>query len=293
MKQKKVFSFLALLVAAIIWGTAFSAQKFAVESGVGTFLFNGARFLIGSATLAPVVFFFLRGRIRFCTTMPAAAVAGTVLFVAANLQQFGIDLTRSAGRASFLTGIYLVLVPLAAWLLFRERVRATVLVGALSAFVGLYFISFTAEGGFGLGDGLLLVACLFWTAHILVIDRMGKACDPIVFSMLQFFVCGVLSLISACFFETVSLASLGDCLGPLLYTGVLSSGIAYTCQVIGQKHTPPAVATLVLSTEALFGALSGALVNGEQMGARTLLGAGLIFLGILLSQLQISPGRKK
>lgn len=288
MKINKVQAVFFLCLAALIWGTAFSAQKIATESGVGNFYFNGVRFLIGSLSLIPAVAFFSRKRLQLKKTIVPALIAGTVLFCAANLQQIGIDLGKSAGKASFITGLYIILVPLVSFVLFRRRVGLQVIVGALAAAVGLYCISIKPGETMETGDVFLLSACLFWTAHILVIDRLASDCDPLVFSMLQFFVCGVLSLAVALFVEDVSLASLGGCLGPLLYTGILSSGVAYTCQVIGQRGLEPARASLILSGEAVFGALSGMLFNGERLeDARVGIGMVLIFAGIVLSQLEL------
>ncbi len=292
MKQKRFLSLFFLATAAFVWGTAFSAQKIAAESGVGNFYFNGVRFLIGSVSLLPLIFLLSRKGegIRFRKTLVPALCAGAVLFCASNLQQFGIDLSGSAGKASFITGLYIILVPFANFLFFRRRPGVQVFIGALSALLGLYFISIRPGESVGLGDALLLIGCLFWTSHILVIDRMAGPCDPIVFSAMQFVFAGLFSLIAAFLFEDVSLHSLSLCLGPLLYVGVFSSGVAYTCQILGQRGVEPSKASIVLSAESLFGALSGVVINGEKMDARMIIGSVLIFGGILLSQLEF---RKK
>lgn len=284
MKQNKALSALFLAIAAFIWGTAFSAQKIAAESGVGNFYFNGVRFFIGALSLLPLICFLSRKNLRLKKTLVPSLAAGAVLFCASNLQQFGIDIGKSAGKASFITGLYIILVPIASLLLFRKKPAATVWFGALSALFGLYFISIRPGEGVGGGDVLLLVGCLFWTAHILVIDRMAGDCDPFVFSALQFLFAGVFSLFAALLFEDVSPASLSACLWPVLYTGVFSSGVAYTCQVLGQRGTESARASIILSAESLFGALSGVVINGEAMDFRMILGSALIFGGILLSQ---------
>ena len=145
----------------------------------------------------------------------------------------------------------------------------------------------------GVGDILLLCGCLFWTTHILVIDRMAPPCDPIVFSAMQFVFAGLLSLAAAFLFEDVSLHSLSLCIGPLLYVGVFSSGVAYTCQILGQRGVEPSKASIVLSAESLFGALSGVVINGERMDARMALGSVLIFGGILLSQIEFGKRKSK
>ncbi len=291
MKSKKVFSVIALFVAAFIWGTAFSAQKIAAENGMGNFYFNGVRFLIGSVSLVFVAAVFSRKNLRLRKTVFPSLLAGTVLFCASNLQQFGIDIGKSAGKASFITGLYIILVPFALFLFFRRRPRLPVFLGALAALAGLYLISVKPGEGVGLGDVLLLIGALFWTAHIIVIDRFAADCDPIVFSLMQFFVAGILSMIAAFLFEDVSLTALSGSLAPVLYTGVFSSGVAYTCQVIGQKHTEPAAASIILSGEALFGAISGIVINGEVPDERVTIGAALMFFGIVFSQVDFS--RKK
>lgn len=286
MKQTKAQSIFFLFFAAFIWGTAFSAQKFAAESGVGNFYFNGVRFFIGALSLLPVVAIFSRKKLQIKQTVPGALAAGAVLFCASNLQQFGIDITQSAGKASFITGLYIILVPIASWIVFRKKPARQVFFAAVIAAVGLYLISVKPGEGMGGGDVLLFVGALFWTAHILVIDRKAAGSDPIVFSLLQFVFAGMFSLIAAFLFENVSLSALGGCIWPTLYTGVFSSGVAYTCQVLGQRGTEPSRASIILSGEALFGAISGVLLNGEgeSLEPRMLIGSLLIFGGILLSQ---------
>lgn len=288
MKQRKLLSVFFLFCAAFIWGTAFSAQKIAAESGVGNFYFNGVRFFIGALSLVlPVLFISRRrGKLQIRRTLLPAFCAGVVLFCASNLQQFGIDISGSAGKASFITGLYLILVPFANFLIFKKRPAPQAFFGAISAFAGLYFISIKPGEGMGEGDVLLLCGCLFWTAHILVIDKMAQDCDPLLFSALQFVFAGAFSLIAALLTEDVSLASLSLCIGPLLYVGIFSSGIAYTCQVIGQQGLEPSRASIILAAESLFGALSGVVVNHETMDARMIFGAVMMFGGIILSQLE-------
>lgn len=288
MKNVKLRSALTLLTAAVIWGFAFSAQVEAAGKGIGCFTFNGTRFLIGGCSLIPVVSLFDRRR---CThpflksTLLPGMGAGVLLFIASTLQQMGINETQSAGKASFITGIYIVLVPILAFLLFRKKAGVTVWIGAVCALAGLYFLGVTPGESIALGDVYVLIGAFFWAAHILWIDHFIERVSPIRFSMIQFFTCGFLGLCAALCTEEFAFSALLDAKWEILYAGVLSSGIAYTCQVLGQRGTDPASASMILSTESVFGALGGLLVGGERLSARAWLGCALMFAGIILSQL--------
>ncbi len=293
MKAKRSLGIVFLFTAALIWGTAFSAQKFAADAGIGSFYFNGTRFLIGAATLFPIVLVLFRFRIPWKGALLPSLVAGAVLFLASNLQQLALSAGSSVGTSSFITGMYIILVPIASFLLFRHNPSPTVWVGAVLSAVGLYFISITpGSDTLAIGDIYLLVSCLFWTAHILVIERMAADVPPLLFSMLQFFFSGLFSLAAAFLFEDVSFTALTLCWGPILYTGVFSSGVAYTCQVLGQRRVESSKASIILSAESLFGALSGVLINHESLSFRAALGAALIFSGIILSQLTLKKKQK-
>ena len=284
MKTKRM---LTLLTAAVIWGFAFSAQVEAAQKGLGCFAFNGTRFVIGGLTLVPVVFLLERKKSAYPfvrhTLVPAMG-AGVFLFVASTLQQLGINLAQSAGKASFITGLYIVLVPILSLLLFRKRAGLPVWLGACLAVVGLYLLGVTREEGVAFGDVLVLIGAFFWAGHILWIDRFIEKTNPIRFSMIQFFTCGVLGLCFALCVEDVSFSSLLDARWEILYAGVLSSGVAYTCQVVGQRGVDPTHAAMILSLESVFGALGGLLFHGEMLSPRAWLGCALMFGGILLSQ---------
>ena len=288
MKPNKPVSVLCLMLAALIWGTAFSAQKLAVEAGVGNFLFTATRFFIGALVLLPVVLIFCRKRLNFRKTVPASLLAGAVLFFASNLQQFGIDLSGSAGKASFLTGLYLILVPFAERFLLGKKLKKIIWLAAFLALIGIYLICVKPGESVGIGDLLLILGAFFWTAHILVVGRGSTGTDPLVFSMLQFFFAGLFSAVASVFFEGFPVITLTYCLGPLAYAGVLSSGVAYTCQVVGQRGIKPSRASILLSSESLIGAVSGVLVNGEEMTLNMVLGGIILFSAIILSQLPSS-----
>lgn len=284
MKTKRM---LTLLTAAVIWGFAFSAQVEAAQKGLGCFAFNGTRFVLGGLTLIPVVLLLERKKSAYPfmrhTLLPAMG-AGVFLFVASTLQQLGINLAQSAGKASFITGLYIVLVPILSLLLFRKKAGATVWLGACLAVAGLYLLGVTEQGGIEFGDVLVLIGAFFWAGHILWIDRFIEKAPPIRFSMIQFLTCGVLGICFALFVEDVSVSAMLDAKWEILYAGVLSSGVAYTCQVVGQRGVDPTSAAMVLSLESVFGALGGLLWGGEMLSVRAWIGCALMFAGIILSQ---------
>jgi len=209
-------------------------------------------------------------------------VAGLVLFAAASLQQVGLIWT-TAGKAAFLTGFYILLVPVFGMFLKRHPTPG-VWMGAALARVGLYFLSITSEFTMGLGDGLQLVGAVFWAVHILVIDRLSPRLDPLKLSVVQFAVCALASFVVAVPTETFTWTGLAGALVPLLYAGFGSVGIAYTLQVIGQRGIAPGPAALILSLETVFAALGGGLLLGETLGPRELLGCVLMLAGMVLAQ---------
>ena len=290
MSNKKEFtSFLCLFLTAAIWGFAFVAQVQGMEF-MGAFTYGGVRFALGALSLLPVILLFERGRGapgEARQTLLYGSLAGVVLFAASTLQQYGILLTQSAGKSGFITGLYTVLTPIFSIALGKKPSLLTGL-GAVSAFAGLYFLS--APEGLGhvtLGDGLLVAGAVFWTLHIMVVDAFAPRLRPIRFSAVQFAVCALLSLIAMALFEQPTAAALWAGRMPLLYGAFLSVGVAYTLQIVGQRHVEPSKAAIVFSLESLFAALSGFLLLRELLGWKGYLGGGLMFLGIILSQIKI------
>jgi drug/metabolite transporter (DMT)-like permease len=281
----RIRSSLALMAAAIIWGLAFVAQRVSVDL-VGAFTFNGLRFAIGALSLIPLTFFFKPASAQdpgWRAALLPGLGAGVILFAAASLQQIGLKWT-TAGKAAFLTGFYILLVPIIG-LWFRRRPNAGVWLGALLGLAGLYLLSVTEAFTIGLGDSLQLVGAVFWTFHILVIDRWGPRVDPLKLSVTQFVVCAVLSLAIGLPFEPLSAEGLQECLPALLYAGFGSVGIAYTLQVLGQRGVAPGPAALILSLETVFAAFGGWLLLGETLGPRELGGCALMLIGMVLAQL--------
>ncbi len=288
--MKKLKSNLLLLMTAMIWGFAFVAQRIGADS-VGPFTFNGTRFILGAVSIIPVFLIFEKKEVekpihsnKIRITLKAGVLAGVVLFVASALQQWGVEITGSAGKSSFLTGIYTVLVPILGIFL-GKKTNLNVWLGALLAVAGMFLICINEKWQISYGDSVLLVGAIFWALHILVIDKFVAQIYSIRFAFTQFFVCGILGLLCAIFFENIAFSGLQAASIPILYSGILSAGVAYTCQIIGQKSADPTYASIILSTESMFGAIGGAIILGETMTLRGYLGCLLIFAGIIVSQL--------
>lgn len=291
----KIKSTVLLFLTAIIWGFAFVAQRVGADY-VGTFTFNGIRFLLGSFSLIPVILIFEReeyNKKKMLKTLAVSLAAGTILFIAASLQQYGVVLTGSAGKAGFLTGLYTVLVPVIRFLMGKKTDILT-FVGAFFAVGGLFLLCMTGDKlTFGKGDIILIIGAVFWALHILIIDKFVNEISPLKFSMLQFFVCGLISMVIAVFTENIEITAVKSALVPILYGGLMSVGVAYTCQILGQKDADPTFASIVFSTESVFSAIGGAIILHEIMSGRGYLGCVLIFIGIVLSQLNLKEIRQK
>ncbi len=287
MKTKGSSIFL-LFLTAMIWGFAFVAQVQGAEY-IAPFAFNGIRFAIGIVSLAPVVLFFERGKSSSEVrkkTFTASLLAGAVLFTASTLQQFGIQYTGSAGGAGFITGLYTVFIPLASFLLFRAKTGVNIWIGAICAVVGLFMLCYKAGEGlsFGKGELLLLIGSFFWTAHMMIVDRLGKHLRSLHFAWGQFAVCAVLGIIMMFVFESPTPEGIYSARWSLLYCGALSVGIAYTLQIISQKRADPTFAAIVLSTESVFSAIGGVIFGIDSISVLGYIGCALIFAGIVVSQ---------
>jgi len=288
------------LLAAFIWGSAFVAQKGGAEV-LGALSFNWTRSLVAALGLLVLVKVLdkrsaapeksdAEKKKDKRELLRGGLVVGTILAVGSTLQQYGVGMT-TAGKAGFLTALYIVLVPLFG-LLFGKRVRALVWCGVGVAVAGLYFLSFAAGGApvFNSGD-LLVIACAFvFSSHILAIDHYTKTIDGVKLSCVQFFVAGIELLVPALIVDGLPVRAILDCLPFILYTGVLSSGVGYTLQILAQKDGDPAVVSLLLSLESLFAAVSGAIVLHERLSAREYLGCALMLCAVVLVQL---PEKKK
>lgn len=276
---------LLLLLAAAIWGFAFVAQR-AGMAYVGPFTYNGVRFLLGSLSLLPVIMYMQKGSrsrpTETSSTVLPGILAGTVLFIAVSLQQIGMIYT-TAGKAAFITGLYIVLVPVIGLLMGQSTSRGTWL-GCTLAAAGLYLLCIRQSSTIQPGDLLVLIGAFFWAIHILIIGHFCQI-DALKLSFAQFLTCALLSLIIAAFTETIAVSKLVEGAVPILYGGLFSVGVAYTLQVVGQRNVPPAHAAIILSLEAVFGVLGGYLLLGERMGLQELAGCMLMLVGMLVSQL--------
>lgn len=293
--KTKIKSTALLFLTAIIWGFAFVAQRVGADF-VGAFTFNGIRFLLGACSLIPVIILFEKDKMNLNNLKKAVVpgiLAGVILFIASTLQQYGVEITQSAGKAGFLTGLYTVLVPLIRFALGKKTGILT-FVGAVFAVAGLFLLCMTGDDiSFGIGDIILIIGAFFWAGHILVVDKYVNGLSPLKFSLIQFLVCGVLSIVFALILEDISFVAIRSAGIPILYGGLMSVGVAYTCQIIGQKDADPTFASIVFSTESVFSAIGGAIILNEIMSGRGYLGCVLIFMGIVLSQLNTDSFKKK
>jgi drug/metabolite transporter (DMT)-like permease len=294
LSKERIASFY-LLLTAVIWGFAFVAQRVGA-SQAGSFVFNGIRFLLGALTLIPVILIFDRkDKSKTKDIIKTGLFGGIILFLASSVQQLGIDITQSAGKSGFLTGLYIILVPLIQ-IFFGKKPGVFVFIGAISALTGMYFLTIPdGLGSVGFGDILLIVGAFFWAVHILYIDKYAGTVSSLKFSFTQFIVCGIIFLVVALFVErnTASLDGVMSAWVSILYMGFLSVGLAYTLQVIGQKHVAPGKAAIIFCGESLFAAIGGALILGETMTAKGYLGCALIFIGIVVSQLAVPKKKAK
>ncbi len=282
-----------LLLAAAIWGFGFVAQRLGLDY-LEPFAFNGLRFLLGSVSLLPLIWWFSRrsqvSDADDSSLIKAGLLAGGVLFVAASLQQVGL-LYTTAAKAGFITGLYLILVPILG-LLLKHRSGVTTWLGAGLALVVLYLLSINDDFTMSYGDLLQFIGALFWAVHILLIDHYSGRVSPLKLSAVQFAVCGVLSLGGALIFETPDVAGALAGWQPILYAGLVSVGVAYTLQVVGQKSANPAHAAIILSLESVFAAMGGVWLLDETLSARAWFGCALMLAGMLLSQIRWPGGQK-
>lgn len=280
-----------LLLTSAIWGFAFVAQRVGMDY-VGPFLFNGVRFALGSLVLLPLVLRNGIHRRQGAGNSPrtetkilvfGSTLLGISIFAAASLQQVGLVYT-TAGNAGFITGLYVVIVPILG-LFWGQRPNIGTWIGALLAAIGLYLLSVTHELAISYGDLLELIGAFLWAVQILLVGWLSPKADPLKLAFVEFSVCSFLSLVTAFIAEKIVLESLVQAAIPILYGGVLSVGVAFTLQVVAQRNAHPAHAAIIFSLESVFAALGGWLVLNETIGLRGLAGCALMLSGMLLSQL--------
>lgn len=281
---------LMLLVTAAIWGFAFVAQRVAMEH-LGPFTFNGVRFLLGTVSLLPLIWFFSRRKPvarsaeAQLSIWLAGGVAGTILFVAAALQQVGL-LYTTAAKAGFITGMYMILVPFLGIFL-RHVTGLNAWLGAVIALIGLYLLSINEDFSMSRGDFLMFIGAIFWACHILWIDFIGHRVNALRLSAVQFLFCGLLSLSVAFWQETPRIENALAAWESVLFASFISVGIAYTLQVIAQKKAKPTHAAIIMSMEAVFAAIGGVMFLQEGLSVRGWAGCALMMTGMLLSQIPL------
>lgn len=301
MNTQKLLGNSLLLLTAVIWGSAFVAQRVGMEY-VGPLTFVAVRFWMAAAFLIPVAFIVNQVDRRSKSKqlenpvskgldkslLIAGLVCGIILFAGTTFQQFGLVFT-TAGKAGFITALYIVLVPVFG-LVVKQHPGYKSWIGVIIATFGLYFLTMTESLSIAVGDFIVLIGAGFWALHVLFIDHYSPKLDAIKLSIIQFVVCAILGTIAMFVFEDPTWSTIRTGLIPILYAGVLSGGVGFTLQIMGQRYTSPTVASLLLSMEAVFGALFGYLILDEIMTGRELLGCVLMLAAIILSQL---PNKEK
>ena len=282
-KLQQLTADLLLLLVALIWGFGFVAQR-AGMAHLGPFTFNGIRFLLGGLCLVPLA---LKSSPRPAAKDSSAlyiggTAAGLVLFAGASLQQIGIQYT-TAGKAGFITGLYVILVPILG-LFYRQSTNKGTWLGALLAVIGMALLSVQERFTVAPGDLLVLAGAFFWALHVLVLSFFSPRTHVVRLAIIQFTVCGVLSLLMALPYEIITLSAIHDAAFPILFGGIISVGVGYTLQVVAQKRSPPAHAAIILSLESAFAVLGGWFFLDEHLSLRAMTGCGLMLSGMLISQ---------
>ncbi len=294
MKKAALRSSLLLFMAASIWGVAFVAQSVGMDY-MGPFTFNGARFLMGSMVLLPLVVYRRKQKTKeevfFGSrkdTLTGGVCCGLALCSAALLQQFGI-LYTTVGKAGFITTLYIIIVPIMGIFL-KKKVPGKIWLAALVAAVGMYLLCMSESLRLGKGDTYVFICAILFSVHILVIDHFTAKADGVELSCVQFFTAGVIGSVLAVIFDKPQISYFIEGIIPLAYAGIMSSGVAYTLQVIGQKDIDPTVASLILSLESVVSMLAGWVILGQALNRKELLGCIFVFAAVILAQL---PERAK
>ena len=295
MEQKnsnKVRNSFLLFLTAFIWGVAFVAQSVGMEH-MGPFTFNGTRSLIGATVLLPLIGFRSAGQKKEDSeakkkaerkvTLTGGICCGLALAAASMFQQYGI-LYTTVGKAGFITALYIIIVPILG-LFLGKNVRKLVWGGALIAAAGMYLLCVNEQASLNLGDILVFIGSVLFAVHILVIDHFSPKTDGVKLSCIQFYVAGILCTVGAFLFEEPSLAAIWQGIIPILYAGVMSCGVAYTLQIIGQKDMDPTVASLILSLESVISVLAGWVLLGQALALKEMIGCALVFAAVILVQL--------
>lgn len=295
--KNKLTANIALFLTALIWGLSFVAQREGMEY-IGPFTFNAVRSFLGGLSLIPVILWVKfskpdtrterRKRYQHINLARAGIGCGLALFTAMSIQQYCMQFV-SAGKAGFITALYIIFVPIIS-VLQGKKLEKNIIISVLLAVVGLYLLCYKTESGLSIYDLYLLVGAFFYGVHILVVNYYSSRVHPAKACCLQFFVVGILSLPLMLMFENPSLTSIIACKVPIFYAGVLTCGVAYTLQIFGQKNTLPVIASLIFSLESVFAVLGGALILGETMIPKEIAGCVFMITAVILANL--SPDEK-
>lgn len=289
--RHKMINNLLLLLTALIWGSAFVAQSVGMDY-IGPFTFNCVRSVLGGIVLMPVIWIMGRQKKNdhndksdtdYKTLLTGGICCGIALAAASSLQQIGLVYT-SAGKAGFITALYIVIVPVMG-LFLGKKTGVRTWIGVALAAVGLYFLCITDGFTISTGDLIVLLCAVVFSIHILLIDHFSPKVDGVRLSCIQFFVSGILCAVPMLIVEQPQIGEILAAWKPLLYAGVLSSGAAYTLQIIAQKNTDPTVASLLLSLESVFSVIAGWIILGERLSGREMFGCVLVFAAVVLAQL--------
>ncbi len=277
-----------LLFTALVWGSGFIAQRVAAPF-TSIFFYNGGRFLIGALLILPLIRFRLKIPRQ---ELPGVVAAGCLLFAAGALQQAGMR-TTSAANAGFITGLYVVMVPIFLYMIWKERQPWTIWISAFLAVIGMLLLSTGGIIRFVPGDLLEFLGAILWAFHVIVVSNSVKKLNPLQFAVAQFLICAVLNLLIAFIFEPASIQVLPNYWWTIVYNGVASVAIGFTLQGVGQKHAPPTDAALILSMESVFAALLGFLFLSERFTLVQTIGSALVMAAILLSQIPVNRIRQR
>lgn len=281
---------LLLLLSAIIWGFAFVAQRAGMQF-IGPFTYNTIRFAMGALFLIPFARKKTSTKYFTHTNVKSGLILGLVLFAGSSFQQFGVVYT-TAGNAGFITGLYVILVPIIG-MLFKRKTGMGTWIGAFLAVSGMYLLSSSTSISINYGNLLVFISSFFWAAHVILIDQFTRKSEPLILACIQFMVTSILCFISMLIFEKPLFSEIYLAIIPLLYGGVISVGIGFTLQIIAQKKAHPTHAAIILSLEAVFAVLGGILILNETMSFNTFAGCLLMLTGMILSQLWQKRSKNK
>ena len=291
---------LILLLTSIIWGISFVSQSVGVER-LSPFAFNGIRSILGGLSLLPVIFITDRtakkkgtfvSHKNNRTFLKAGILCGLALGIASGIQTYALKFT-TAGKCGFITALYILFVPIIGIIL-GKRMKKIIIPGIILALTGMYFLClYGTDLSFNTGDVLTFICSIFFSFHIMIIDRYTAEVDGVKLSCMQFFVAGILNCFVMCFDKIPDFSDIISCAVPILYSGLMSCGVAYTLQIIGQKYTNPTIASILMSFESVFAVIAGWIILGDVMTSYETFGCFLMFAAIVTVQLPIEKFSKK